>query len=491
MSSESNLNLKNSGGVGTKGKELKIEKFKIPHTYVIIVGIIILSFIGTYIIPAGVYERVKDVNSGRMIIAPETFTYVANTPVKFFSFTEHNLFTVLIRGLQATSGIVFFTFLVCGFFNMIQKTGAIDSGIAKVAYLFRNKGMLLIPVVMFVFSIGGVAIGMNTEAIAFVPLGVLLARALGFDAMVGMAMVALGAGVGFIGGFINPFTVGVAHSIAGLPIYSGMGFRVAVYIVLYVATVLYIMRYARKVKENPFSSVVFDLEVKQKAMSNTSTNNQEVPDLTLRQKGVLLVMLVGFITLTYGVLKHGWGTEQLISIFMFMGIASSFVAGISPTNSANNFLDGARGVVFGALAVGLARGILVVLEDGQIIDTILFYLSSKISSLPGVISALLMYCVQIITNLFIPSGSGQAATTMPIMAPLGDMIGVSRQTVVLAFQYGDGFTNYINPTAGGLMSYLAISQISYEKWVKWMAPLMGIWLSIGAAAIVIAYFIGY
>lgn len=469
-------------------EKFKIEKFKIPHTYVIIFGMIMLSFIGTYIIPAGVYERVKDVNSGRMIIAPETFTYVANTPVKFFSFTEHNLFTVIIRGLQATSGIVFFTFLVCGFFNMIQKTGAIDSGIARVAYVFRNRGMILIPVVMFVFSVGGVAIGMNTEAIAFVPLGVLLARALGFDAMVGMAMVALGAGVGFIGGFINPFTVGVAHSVAGLPIYSGMGFRVGVYVVLYIATVLYIVRYAKKVKENPSKSVVYDLEMKQKKIS---LDVKEMPDLTLKQKGVLLIMLFGFVALAYGVLKHGWGTDHLISVFMFMGITSSLVAGISPSDSANNFLDGARNVVFGALAVGIARGILVVLEDGQIIDTILFYLSSKISSLPGVISALLMYLVQIITNLFIPSGSGQAATTMPIMAPLGDMIGVSRQTVVLAFQYGDGFTNYINPTAGGLMSYLAISQISYEKWVKWMAPLMGIWLSIGAIAIVIAYFIGY
>lgn len=490
MNSRSNLGLKNNKEMGTKEKGFELEKFKIPHTYVIIVGMIILSFIGTYIIPAGIYERVKDPNSGRMIIAPETFTYVINTPVKFFSFTEHNLFTVLIRGLEATSGIVFFTFLVCGFFNMIQKTGAIDSGISKVAYLFRNKGMILIPVVMFVFSIGGVAIGMNTEAIAFVPLGVLLARALGFDAMVGMAMVALGAGVGFVGGFINPFTVGVAHSIAGLPIYSGMGFRVLVYIVLYIATVLYIVRYAKKIKENPSSSVVYDLEIKQKSISIISTD-QKIPDLTPRQKGVLLVMLAGFIALTYGVLKYGWGTEQLISIFMVMGIMSSFVGGISPSNSANNFLDGAKSVVFGALAVGLARGILVVLEDGQIIDTILFYLSSKISSLPGVISALLMYCVQIITNLFIPSGSGQAATTMPIMAPLGDMIGVSRQTVVLAFQYGDGFTNYINPTAGGLMSYLAISQISYDKWVKWMGPLMGIWLSIGAIAIIIAYFIGY
>ncbi|MGL5936586.1 MAG: YfcC family protein [Cetobacterium sp.] len=488
MNNESNISLENQIEEIREQKSFKIEKFKIPHTYVIIAGMIILAFIGTYIIPAGVYQRVKDINTGRMIISPETFSFVQNTPVKFFSFTDKNLFTVLIRGLQATSGIVFFTFLVCGFFNMIQMTGAIDSGIAKVACKFKDKGLLLILVVMFVFSIGGVAIGMNTEAIAFVPLGVLLARALGFDAMVGMSMVALGAGVGFIGGFINPFTVGVAHSIAGLPIYSGIGFRVVVYIVLYIVTAAYIIRYAKKVKVDPLKSVVRDLELKQKS---SSSDVKEIPDLTNRQKGVLFIMLIGFIGLTYGVLKHGWGTEQLISVFMFMGIASSIMGGVSATDSANNFLDGARGVVFGALAVGLARGILVVLEDGQIIDTILFYLSGKISSLPGVVSALLMYCVQIVTNIFIPSGSGQAATTMPIMAPLADMIGVSRQTVVLAFQYGDGFTNYINPTAGGLMSYLAISQISYEKWVKWMGPLMGIWMSIGAIAIVVAYFTGY
>lgn len=468
-----------------------LKNFKVPHTYVIITTIIAISFIGTYIIPAGIYDRIQDPNSGRMIIDPTTFRYVTNTPVKFFSFTDHNLFTVLIRGLQATSEIVFFTFLVCGFFNMIQQTGAINAGIENIALIFKNKGLILIPVIMFVFSIGGVAIGMNTEAIAFVPLGVLLARALGFDAMVGMAMVALGAGVGFVGGFINPFTVGVAHSIAGLPIYSGIEFRIVVYIILYIVTVLYVIRYAYIIKNNPSKSIVFDLQIKQNSANLNIKNHNKYLKLTIRQKCVLLVLLLGFIALTYGVLKHSWGIEQLISIFMFMGIISSIIAKIPANTAANNFLNGAKDVVFGALAVGLARGILVVLEDGQIIDTILFYLSNKISALPGVISALLMYFVQIITNLFIPSGSGQAATTMPIMAPLGDMIGISRQTVVLAFQYGDGFTNYINPTAGGLMSYLAISQISYEKWVKWMAPLMMIWLLIGALAIIVAYYIGY
>lgn len=276
-----------------------LKNFKVPHTYVIITTIIAISFIGTYIIPAGIYDRIQDPNSGRMIIDPTTFRYVTNTPVKFFSFTDHNLFTVLIRGLQATSEIVFFTFLVCGFFNMIQQTGAINAGIENIALIFKNKGLILIPVIMFVFSIGGVAIGMNTEAIAFVPLGVLLARALGFDAMVGMAMVALGAGVGFVGGFINPFTVGVAHSIAGLPIYSGIEFRIVVYIILYIVTVLYVIRYAYIIKNNPSKSIVFDLEIKQNSANLNIKNHNKYLKLTIRQKCVLLVLLLGFIIRFY------------------------------------------------------------------------------------------------------------------------------------------------------------------------------------------------
>lgn len=469
------------------GGESFLTRIKIPHTYVIICCIILLAFIGTYIVPAGVYERFKDPVTGRTLINPDTFKFIENTPVKFFSLSDKNLFTVLVRGLKETSSIVFFTFLVCGAFNMMQATGAIEAGISRVALKFQNNRMFLIPLVVFVFSIGGVTIGMTTEAIAFVPLGIILARALGFDAMVGMSMVALGAGVGFVGGFINPFTVGVAHSIAQLPIYSGMGYRIAVTAVLYAVTCLYIMRYAKKVQNNPEQSIVRELEIK----DNFKVDLNELPQLSKAQKIVLGVFLAGFSLIMFGVLKYEWGTDELISVFILMGLLSSVICRISPDKMAENFIEGARGVVFGALAVGFARGILVILEDGKIIDTLLYYLASSISLLPGVVSALIMYLVQIITNIFIPSGSGQAATTIPIMAPLADIIGVSRQTTVLAFQYGDGFTNYINPTAGTLMSYLAISKISYEKWLKWMGPLMGIWMGIGAIAIVIAHFIGY
>lgn len=475
--------------VSTAKSERKkyFEGMKIPHTYVIITSIVLLSFIATYLVPAGVYQRILDPVSGRQVIDPTTFQYVKNTPVKFFSMTEANLFTSFVTGLKNSAGIVFFTFLVCGSFNMMQKTGAIEGGIARIALLLRNKSTFLIPIVVFVFSIGGVTIGMNTEAIAFVPLGIVMARALGFDAMVGMSIVALGAGVGFVGGFVNPFTVGVAQQVAQLPIYSGMGYRVAVYVILYIVTCIYILRYARKVKADPESSIVRDLEIS----DNFTIDFDALPKLSNPQKVVLGIFFLGFGMIIYGVLKYGWGTDELISVFMLMGLSSSFVCGIGPSRAAENFIAGAKDVLFGALSIGIANAVLVVLQQGQVIDSILHFLSMAISHLPGYISVILMYITQIFTNIFIPSGSGQAATTMPIMAPLGDLLGISRQTTVLAFQYGDGFTNYINPTASGLMSYLAIAKIPYEKWVKWMGPLMVIWLSIGGIAVVIAYIIGY
>lgn len=470
-----------------KEKRKYFEGMKIPHTYVIISCIVLIAFIATYLVPAGIYDRVVEPVSGRSIIDPTTFRYVENTPVKFFSLTEANLFTSVVTGLKNSAGIVFFTFLVCGSFHMMEKTGAIEGGIARIALLLRNRSMLLIPIVVFIFSIGGVTIGMNTEAIAFVPLGIVMARALGFDAMVGMSIVALGAGVGFVGGFVNPFTVGVAQQVSQLPIYSGMGYRVIVYVILYIITCLYILRYAHKVKKNPELSVVRDLELR----DNFSIDFDALPKLSNAQKVVLVIFFLGFGTIIYGVLKYGWGTDELIGVFLLMGLSSSFVCGITPSQTAENFIEGAKGVLFGALSIGIANAVLVVLQQGQIIDSILYSLSNAIADLPQFISIILMYITQIFTNIFIPSGSGQAATTMPIMAPLGDLLGISRQTAVLAFQYGDGFTNYINPTASGLMSYLAIAKIPYEKWVKWMGPLMIIWLSLGGVAVIVAHLINY
>ncbi|SCY97596.1 YfcC family protein [Alkaliphilus peptidifermentans] len=458
------------------------KKFKVPHTYVIIFSIVIIAFLGTYFIPAGTYDRVQDPNSGRTVVDPASYHRVEQTPVKFFSFEKPHLFTSVHQGMQASNSIIFFILIVGGAFAMIQGTGAIDAGIGRAALALKDKGSLIIPAMMFIFGLGGATIGMAEETIVFVPIGIALARALGYDAIVGIAMITLGAAAGFTGGFMNPFTVGVAQTIAEVPMFSALGFRIAIFIVTLIIGAWYVMRYAKKVKENPESSVVYDLEKESKANLDLSA----IPELNGRHYGVFAVMVVGFVIMIYGIKAHDWYIQELTSLFLMMGIFASLVGGVRPSKAAGHFVEGAKGIAFGALVVGIARAILVVMESGQIIDTIIHATAAGISSLPSVMAALLMYVVQVILNFFIPSGSGQAATTMPIMAPLADLVGVTRQTAVLAYQFGDGFTNSIIPTSAVLMSYLAIGKVPYEKWFKWILPLMGMWIGSGAVFLIIA-----
>lgn len=461
----------------------KKKKFVVPHTYVIIFTIIIIAFLGTYLIPAGQYDRVTDPNSGRTVVDPQSFHRVEQNPVKVFSFTEPHLFSAVHKGMQDGGGIIFFIFMVAGAFSMIQGTGAIDAGIGRLAIKVKDKGFLIIPVMLFVFGFGGSTIGMAEETIVFIPIGIALARALGYDAIVGMAMITLGAAAGFTGGFANPFTVGVAQTIAEVPIYSGMAFRVVMFITFLAIAFLYITRYAKKVKENPELSIVADLE---KVEGNKKLDLSYIPDFTAKHILVFIVFITGLIVMVYGVKVHDWYIRELATLFLMVGIIGSLIGGSSPSKAAGDFVAGAKELVFGALIVGFARGILVVMEQGLIIDAIVNGMASGISNFPRVIASLFMYVVQIVLNTFIPSGSGQAATTMPIMAPLSDLVGVSRQVAVIAYQLGDGFTNSIIPTSATLMSVLAIAKIPYEKWLKFIMPLMGIWLGTGGIFLVIA-----
>ncbi|SHJ65152.1 Uncharacterized membrane protein YfcC, ion transporter superfamily [Anaerobranca californiensis DSM 14826] len=459
-----------------------MKNFKVPHTYVIIFIVVLVAFLGTYLVPAGVYERVQDPKSNRVVVDPDSFQYVEQNPVKFFSFEEPHLFSAIHRGMQGASSIIFFIFIVGGAFAMIQGTGAIDAGIGRLALKVKDKGILIIPIMAFIFALGGSTIGMSEEIIVFVPIGIALARALGYDAIVGTGMIALGAAAGFSAGFANPFTVGVAQAIAEVPLYSGFIFRLIMFIVFLIITSWYVISYALKVKRNPSFSIVADLEEKE----DKELNLENLPTFTVRHLLVYLVLLVGFVLIIIGIRKYDWYIQELASIFLMMGIFSSLIGGISPSKSASNFVEGAKSIAFGALVVGVARAILVVMEQGQIIDTIIHSLAIGISSLPSVFAALLMYFVQIILNFFIPSGSGQAATTMPIMAPLADLVGVTRQTAVIAYQLGDGITNSIIPTSAVLMSYLAIARIPYEKWFKWVTPWILMNIGAGAVFLVIA-----
>ncbi|MDP3487794.1 MAG: C4-dicarboxylate ABC transporter permease [Bacillota bacterium] len=458
-------------------------KFKVPHTYVIIFSMVLIAFIGTYLIPAGQYARVKDPISNRTVVDPNSFKYIEQTPVKFFSFTQPHLFTSIHQGMSAGASIIFFIFIVAGAFNMIQGTGAIEVGIRRLALKLKDRANLIIPVMMAVFAVGGATIGMAEETIVFIPIAIALARALGFDALTGVGMIVMGAAAGFSAGVANPFTVGVAQSIAEVPMYSGAPFRLVMLATFLATGAFYVMRYAKKVKLNPELSLVEDLEKAEKGQGVDLTN---VPAFTTRHILVLLTFVVGMGVMIYGVKVHEWYIQELATIFLMMGIFASLIGGSSPSQSAGDFVAGAKELVFGALIVGCARAILVVMTNGNIIDTVVHSLATSISGFPGGIAAILMYAVQVIINTFIPSGSGQAATTMPIMAPLADIIGLTRQTAVTAFHLGDGITNSIIPTSATLMSVLAISKIPYEKWFKWVLPIMGMWLGAGAIFMILS-----
>jgi len=459
------------------------KRFKVPHTYVILFSVILIMAILTYIIPAGEFDRVEDPNTGRTVVDPASFHDVEQNPTKIFS-----LFQAVPNGLSAANSIVFFIFIVGGAFQIITATGAIEAGISKIALGLKGKEKLMIPLFIVIFSIGGGTFGMAEEAIVFVPIGIALARALGYDAITGTAMITLGAACGFTSGFMNPFTVGVAQGIAEIPLFSGIAFRLVILVVMIIITAWYVMRYGDKVKKNPFLSVVAELEEEEKHKVIDLTN---IPKLEGRHYLVLLTIVIGFGFIIYGVFELGWYITEIGSTFLAMGIIAGLLGKLGPSKIGKEFVDGAKSIVFGALVVGVARGILVVMQDGKIIDSIINGLASTIQVLPNAISVVGMYIVQVVINFFIPSGSGQAAATMPIMTPLADIIGVTRQTAVMAYQFGDGFTNSIIPTSAALMGVLSVAKISYEKWVKFLWPLMLIWIGTGAIFLIIANIINY
>lgn len=463
--------------------ENKKKLFRVPHTYVILFTIILIMAALTYVIPAGVFNTIIDPATERTLVDPDSFHIVESTPTTFFG-----LWMAITKGMNQSADIIFFILIVGGAFEIINKTGAIEVLISRVAITLKGNDKLMIPLIIFIFAIFGGTIGMSEEVIIFVPIGIALARALGYDAIVGTAMVQLGAACGFTAGFMNPFTVGVAQGIAELPLFSGIELRIAMGVIFCLVTILYLFHYAGKIKANPEKSIIADLEKQEKG---TVIDLNNIKKLTINHILVLLTMVIGFGFIIYGVFSLGWYINEIATAFLATGVIAGVLGKMGPSRISKEFLEGARGIIFGAMVVGIARGILVVMTEGSIIDPIINSMAAFISHLPRSISVMGMYVVQVIINFFIPSGSGQAATTMPIMVPLSDILGINRQVAVLAYQLGDGFTNSIIPTSASLMAVLSLGKIPYEKWVKFLWPLMVIWIAIGAVVILIANAVAY
>lgn len=457
-----------------------MSKIKVPHVLVLLFVIIIIAAISTYIVTPGSYERVE--KEGRTVVDPESYQVVERNTVGIFGILKS-----IPRGLEEVAYIVFFIFLVGGSFGVISETGSVDAGIATLTRKLQGREKIIIPIVMLIFALGGSMLGLAEETLVFIPVMVPLAIALGFDSLTGLAMVLVGAGAGFAGAFMNPFTVGIAQGIAELPTFSGLGFRVVVWLVTTFLAIGFVYRYASKIKKNPEMSPVYE-DDKDK---DFKVDMSEFDNLKNTHKRVLAVVVITFILLIWGVTQKGWFITELSALFIGMGIVSGLVGGLGTDGTADAFVDGAKGLTMAALIVGVARGILVVLTDGYIIDTILHSMSVAIQGLPAYLSAMGMYVFQCLLNVIVPSGSGQAALTMPIMAPLSDLAGVTRQTAVLAYQLGDGFTNIFTPTSGYFMAGLGLAGISWKKYAKWFWPLLVIWFISGAIFVAVAQMISY
>ena len=438
---------------------------KFPDSIVIIMAIMLAFIILTWIVPAGEFDRAEV--AGRQVIVAGSYHKVEPAPQGVGDF-----FMGPIRGFISAAQIIGFVFLVGGAFNILTRTGSVDAGLRDIIKLSERRPgykKWIIPLIITLFSLAGATFGMCEEVLVFVLITIPLSLALGYDSIVGLAISFVGAGVGFAGAFINPFTIGVAQGIAELAPASGMGYRLVVWAITTLIAILYIMRYARRVEKDKTISPMYEID-EERDISHLSEDEGE--GFTTRHKLVLLILAAALALLVVGVSSWHWYIDEISALFIAMGVAAAIVGQLSLEGAVEAFKDGARDMITAALVIGLAKGLIVIAEDGRIIDTILNGIASSSEGLPQAITVEIMFIFQTFLNFFVPSGSGQAALTMPIMAPLSDLLGLSRQTAVLAFQFGDGLSNMIIPTSGVTMGILAVARVPYNVWIKWFTPLL-------------------
>lgn len=437
--------------------------WKMPNTLVLIFFTLIFIGICTYIIPGGEYQRIE--KNKHQVPVPNSFHYTDSQAQGL------KILTSPIKGFSASATIIAFLLIIGGVFSILQETGAINAIIHKITILLSKNGklhLIFIPTMMVLFSLGGAIFGMCEEVIPFVLIFIPLAISLGYDSIVGVAIPFLGAASGFAGAFFNPFTVGIAQGIAEIPLYSGLTYRIVVWFVITSVTIAFVMIYAMRIRKNPQLSPMYELDCAKKEKMQAT---QDTILLTGRHKAVLTIFLLAIILLMVGILEWQWYITEIAGLFLGMGIVCGIVGGLNSDAMIKAFSNGAKDMINPVLVIACASAILVIAKDGKILDTILYALASFISQFPPIVTAWLMFYVQCVINFFVHSGSAQSALTIPIMAPLSDLVGITRQTAVLAFQLCE-LINPILPTSGVTMGILGLAGIPWTKWAKWMGILV-------------------
>ncbi|MFB7638305.1 YfcC family protein [Peribacillus butanolivorans] len=465
-----------SNGVEQKKGFMK-KKFVMPHIYVILVAMLVVAYVATLLVPSGQFSREKG-PTGADVLVPGTFEV---TKKVYLSITD--LLFAIPTGLIQASEIFFGILMIGGMFAVFERTGIIELGISKLATLFSNRGILIIPFLMIPLALLTAFTGSVELVLVYVPVFIPLMLKLGYDRVTGAALALISTIAGFTIALTAPATVGLAQKLVEVELYSGMGFRSVMFAVILIIGIVFLWRYAVKVKKNPQLSLVYgDTHID----DEFKVNFTKVDKATTRQLLASFVLLIGVIVMIYGLINLDWYFKELAGLYAVLGIVVGLIAGLKPDVIASSFNDGFKNIILGAAVVGIARAISVILAQGQIIDTIVHGLGQIVTMMPHSITPIIMMVVQALLNFVIPSATGQAMISMPIMGGLADISGVTRQTAVLAYQIGDGFSHIFYPTSGYFMATLALAKIPYNKWIKFILPLMVIWYLVSAIFLVIA-----
>jgi len=460
--------------------EIAKKKSRVPHVFALMFIITILMAVLTWLIPAGQYERVKEGTVTKVVA--DSFKVVDANPQGFWE-----IFNSVVKGWVQSASMIFMVFFVGGAIRILDETGTIRVGMNRIVHKLKGKELWAVGIIMLLMSIGGATGVFANPVVALIPLGILLARGLGYDSVVGFAMIYLGSYAGFNVGWGNVFTVGIAHNIAELPIFSGFGVRVFFHVVNLLLTFGFVYLYIKKIQADPTKSLVYSAE----EAAEQANHFEEQESMDFRHMVCTAIVILAFGAIIYGSLQLKWGIDHYSVVFFMMAVACGLVGGLGMNGTAVAFVKGCGSMAYAALVIGMARAISVVMTDGKIIDTVVYYLSLPIAKYGPVIGANLMFLANVVINFFIPSGSGQAVTVMPIMVPLADLTGITRQVAVQAFQFGDGFTNCFIPTASVVMGCLGLSGIAYEKYVKWIFPLIALQIVLAMVALTVLQTIGW
>ena len=455
----------------------------IPNSLVFIFIFICIATLMTWIIPAGTYSRTFDSASGQNIVVADSFHYIAQNGI-----TPARMFQLIGSAFIEQAPIIFFIMFAYAYVDSLVRSGVFD-GLFSLIFKYRlHKKKWIIPVIMISFGLLGSVAGLAEETFGLFPVCISLALALGYDRIVGGSMIYLAIFTGFASATTNPFTIGVAQNIAQVPIFSGILYRIICFIVFMTILITYVMRYANKVLKDPTQSILYDDSDSVPTVYVTDYYQNNKP-LTLSQKLNALLFLCVLSTIIVGSLKFGWYLTELTALFLFAFILSGIINKYSPNKMANEFITSASGTTFSMICVGFANAVAYILNAGNIIDTILHRMSILLNHTSGYVSGLLMLIMQNLLNFFVPAGPAQAAISMPIMAPLADLCGLSRQLAILAFQFGDGYSNLFWPTMVCMMC--GMMKIPITKWYKYITPLFGLYFLAQVIMICIAIAIGY